>query len=139
MSGDGVPVRVLVVEDESLIALNLEQLLLELGYSVIGPFARADHARLAAENNPPDLAVVDLNLVDGRTGLGLAHHLVGQFGTGVVIATANPEDVRAQSFVVLRKPYSDRAIETALRQVTQPIRGEKRPTKFKGMRVDSGA
>lgn len=134
-----MPVRVLVVEDESLIALNLEQLLLELGYGVIGPFATAHHAQLAAEVDPPDLAIVDLNLVDGRTGLALAKHLVESFDTVVVIATANPEDVRAQPFSVLRKPYTDTALEGALHQALRAMQNKKTPTSSIGVRVNSGA
>lgn len=138
MRGD-VPVKVLVVEDEGLIALNLEQVLLELGYSVIGAFATAHHARLAAELDPPDLAVVDLNLADGRTGLDLAHHLVTRFRTAVLIATANPEDVRSAPFEVLRKPYSDGAMKNALDQAMRAVRDERTSAKSTGALIDSGA
>ena len=138
MSENVVPVRVLVVEDESLIALNLSELLLDLGYGVIGPFATSHMAKLAADLDLPDAAIVDLNLMDGKTGLDLAHHLVRSFRTTVVIATANPEDVRAAPFIVLRKPYTDKAVEDALRQAVLTRTGERALSIDTKPRVESG-
>ncbi len=134
-----VPVQVLLVEDESLIALNLEQLVLDLGHRVTGPFATAYQARTAADIHPPDLAVIDLNLVDGRTGLALAHYLVEKFRTAVVIATANPEDARATSFIVLRKPYTDKAMQLALQEALLARQNDSAVNMDIAVRVDSGA
>jgi DNA-binding NarL/FixJ family response regulator len=110
--------KVLVVEDEALIAFNLEGLLEELGYTVIGPVASAHQAYQQISTNPPELAVIDLNLTDGRTGLELAHHLASVSRTVVVVATANPEDAKVGDlvFAILRKPYTDRALEDTMRR-----------------------
>jgi CheY-like chemotaxis protein len=114
----GLPMKVLVVEDEALVAFNLEDLLGGLGYTVIGPAASAHQAYQLISTNPPQLAVVDLNLADGKTGLELAHHLASVCGVVVTVATANPEDAQAGEllFAVLRKPYTDQAVKDTMRR-----------------------
>ncbi|HEV7252919.1 MAG TPA: response regulator [Mesorhizobium sp.] len=115
--------RVLLVEDEALIALNLEQLMEELGWEVTGVAASSAQAMALAEQTPPDLAVVDVNLVDGRTGLAVAERLAVRFGVMVVIATANPEDVKVGGHViaVVRKPYSDAALMAQMREAARAV------------------
>jgi len=139
VSGVRAPLRVLIVEDESLIALNLELLLVDLGLVVIGPFATARDAYRAADIESPDLAMVDLNLVDGPTGLALAQHLASAFQTEVVITTANPDDVRSGSFQVVRKPYTDESIKEAVQKAASSLRMSDTPARPARLRVDSGA
>jgi two-component system, response regulator PdtaR len=107
--------RVLVVEDEALIALNAEAILQEAGFTVTGIAATYAQARALADALPPDVAVVDLNLLDGRTGLRVAEHVHGMHGAMVVIATGNPEGIEAGGAIraVLRKPYDDAALARA--------------------------
>ena len=64
--------RVLVVEDEALVALNLVCLLEDLGHFVVGPVASSTQALALAGENPVDVAFVDLNLADGQTGASVA-------------------------------------------------------------------
>lgn len=59
---------VLVVEDEFLVALDLERQLLELGCEVVGPVASMREARALVAAEPPDLVVLDVALLDGRSG-----------------------------------------------------------------------
>jgi CheY-like chemotaxis protein len=109
---------VLIVEDEAMVALNLEALIEELGHDVIGIAATRPQAMELAARQAPQVAVVDLNLLDGRTGLALAHVLAAAYGTVVVIATGNPEGIAPAGAVVavLRKPYTDRALSEAVSQ-----------------------
>ncbi len=118
------PMRVLVVEDEALIALNVESVLADLGHTVIGPCASAHQAYRRVATNPPDLALVDLNLSDGKTGLGLAQFLASTYSTIVVMATANPEGIEAGGlvFAVLRKPYTDQALANAVERAAVHVR-----------------
>ena len=53
---------VLLVEDEAMVALMMKDLLIELGYSVIGPYAKVSDAIAAVNGNPIDAAVLDINL-----------------------------------------------------------------------------
>lgn len=58
--------RILLVEDEILIALHTEDILVEGGYEVVGPIDRVDAAVAAAEREPLDGAVLDINLAGVR-------------------------------------------------------------------------
>lgn len=67
--------RILVVEDEMLIAMMLEDMLGALGYAVVGPFANLDSALAAAASEALDAALLDVNL-GGRTVYPVAEKLV---------------------------------------------------------------
>ena len=58
--------RVLVVEDEMLVALLVEDVLLEAGCVVIGPFARVSAGLAAAQNETVDVALLDVNVANER-------------------------------------------------------------------------
>jgi DNA-binding NarL/FixJ family response regulator len=67
---------VLIVEDEALVALELEELLLDEGFEVVGSAANAAQAIDLGRRHRPDLALLDLNLADGLTGPRIAKTLV---------------------------------------------------------------
>lgn len=54
--------RVLVIEDEMMVAMGLEMALADAGYEVIGPFGRLEQALEAARNDQVDVALLDVNL-----------------------------------------------------------------------------
>ena len=54
--------RIMIVEDEALVAMALRESLDELGFSVLGPFNRISEAMIALRNNRIDAAVLDVNL-----------------------------------------------------------------------------
>jgi CheY-like chemotaxis protein len=56
------PWRILLVEDEMLVAMLLEDMLAEAGHTIIGPLARVDQAVKAAQEQTPDLAILDVNV-----------------------------------------------------------------------------
>lgn len=59
--------RVLLVEDETLVALLLEDMLGELGHAVVGPVARLDKALEMAAGEPIDIAILDVNINGGQS------------------------------------------------------------------------
>jgi CheY-like chemotaxis protein len=81
-------VKVLIVEDEFLVAANLQALIEDLGYTSVGIAADAPSAYSLAEEHP-DVALVDLNLRDGPTGPQIGAALSRQ-GISVLYVTANP-------------------------------------------------
>ncbi|WP_421935050.1 response regulator [Phenylobacterium sp.] len=104
--------RVLIVEDEILVAMELEETLSELGHTVVGiaPDRRSFEA-LAGEG--VDVALVDLNLRDGETGVEIGRALAQRHGAAVIFLTANPgllEDGVAGTIGVLPKPASRHAV-----------------------------
>lgn len=102
------PRTILVLEDEALIALDLEAMLSDAGWSVMGPAGTLDRARTLLTAARPDVACLDLNL--GReTSHDLARDLLSQ-GVPVIFisgrdARALPEDL--QSVPILGKPVSE--------------------------------
>lgn len=110
------PLRILVVEDEVLIALELEGLLQENGHEVVGTAASLAEAIALGESRKPDLAFVDIHLADGPTGVDVARRL-SSLGVIVVFMTANakriPEDY-AGARGVISKPYTERGVRQAL-------------------------
>ena len=83
-----LPASVLIVEDEFLIAVNLEALVEEFGYRSAGIAADRQTA-LALADIEPDIALVDVNLADGPTGVDVGRELAAR-GVAVMYVTANP-------------------------------------------------
>lgn len=112
---------VFVVEDESLVALNLEDMLMDLGHTVVGPAMRIDRAKRMIEGDfTADVAILDVN-VAGEPVYPVAQMLVDR-GVPVVFATGYDRDSlpeRWQGDSVLQKPYTmadiSSSIATALR------------------------
>jgi CheY-like chemotaxis protein len=112
--------RILVVEDEILIALELESLLQDLGHDVVGIAASSKDALSLGRDLKPDLAFVDIHLSDGPSGVDVARHLSSEHGVTVLFMTANakriPEDF-AGAWGVIAKPYTERGVREALAYV----------------------
>ncbi|WP_339826950.1 response regulator [uncultured Parasphingorhabdus sp.] len=99
--------QIMIVEDEFLIAMEMEQIVGNLGYDCIGV---ADDTASAIElvAKKPEIALVDVNLSDGPTGPVIGSRLANEFGVKVVFVTANP------------KQLGD-GIEGTLGAVTKPV------------------
>ena len=109
--------RILIIEDEALVAMELRFVLEDLGYEVVGSAADARTARDLAKQALVDLALVDIHLSDGPTGVDLGRDLAQEDGVTVVYMTANPGMVRngvAGTLGVLSKPSDERAVEQAV-------------------------
>ena len=115
------PLRILIVEDEFLIALELESLLQDIGHDVLGIAASSQEAIALSRELSPDLAFVDIHLADGLTGIDVARHLSDQHHVTVLFMTANakriPEDF-AGARGVIAKPYTERGVKEALAYIT---------------------
>ena len=109
--------RVLIVEDQVLLAMELELVVAEAGCVVVGCAVDKAGALGAAESGRPDLALVDINLLDGMTGPAIAEALVGDFGCAVVFLTANPEQIPdgfAGALGAVSKPFDDATIQAVV-------------------------
>lgn len=107
--------KILIVEDEFLVALQLEDILSDNGYAVLGIVS--DYASLSDLDDAPDVALVDLNLRDGLTGPAIARALAGRFGSCVIYVTANPSQIdnpADTAIGVVQKPFSSQAILGAI-------------------------
>lgn len=107
--------KVLIVEDEMLVAAHLEDMLTDLGYTPVG-IAPDSAAALRLALQQPDLALVDVNLRDGPTGPMIGAKLA-QEGIGVVFVTANPRELGdgvPGTFGALSKPCDQAKIASVL-------------------------
>ena len=107
--------KVLIVEDEFLVALQLEEIIADGGHAVIGTIC--DRASLGSVGERPDIALVDLNLRDGLTGPEIARHIAARYAARVIYVTANPGqiDLPADTAVgIVQKPFSPAAIIAAI-------------------------
>ena len=99
--------RILIIEDEALVAMELRFILEDLGHQVVGVAATARAARDLVRENDVDLALVDIHLSDGPTGIALGRELGQDMGVSVLFMTANPGMVRegvAGAIGALSKP-----------------------------------
>jgi len=109
--------RILIIEDEAIVAMELRFVLEDLGHEVMGSAADARTARRITLETDVDLALVDIHLSDGPTGIELGRELAQQHGVTVVFMTANPGMVRegvAGTIGVLSKPTDERAVQRAV-------------------------
>jgi two-component system, response regulator PdtaR len=116
---------VLIVEDEALVALELEQMLEDDGFRICGV---ADCTSLALEHmkaHQPDVALVDLHLADGFTGVEIAADISNN-GCMVVFMTANVNRVPyglPGTLGVIPKPYTESGFRSAMRYVRDLCEG----------------
>src|SRR5437868_11880953 len=85
------PARILVVEDDFLIAMQTEAALAAAGFHVIGTAATAEHALELAERERPALAVMDIRLASKRDGIDAARELYHELNIRCIFATAHDD------------------------------------------------
>lgn len=111
--------RILIVEDEALIALELEQTVLDLGYEVIGPAASNDEALQLVASHRPDAALLDMNL--GRETSERSAMELFRLGVPFLYCTgyadAGDHAANAKAAGVLRKPLDMKVLTDALNRV----------------------
>lgn len=119
-SGKLSGIRVLVVEDEALVAMDLEMILEDLGCVVIGPVMRLDRAEeLVKANVEADAAILDVN-VSGHQVFPLAA-LLAERGVPIVFATGYDRSGMPDEWnerPTLQKPYT---VEDIARQLLQAL------------------
>ena len=122
--------RILIIEDEAIVAMELRFVLEDLGYEVVDTVADAKSARNVVLETPVDLALVDIHLSDGPTGVELGRDLANDQNVTVLYMTANPGMVRdgvAGTIGVLTKPTDERAVQTAVDYALRRRQGEMSP------------
>ena len=111
---------ILVVEDEAIIGMALCLILQLTGHRICGPAESPRRALELARSDPPDVALVDLNLERDGDGIELARVLRDRHGTVCIFVTAQPEranEGRDAAIGVVAKPYAFGEIEKAVEYV----------------------
>lgn len=121
---------VLLVEDDPLIALDLEAILFDAGYVVRGPAPTASRAMEMAESGArPTLALVDINLRDGDgRGIALARDLKERWSIPSIFVSGQAAEARSDSggaMGIVGKPFTPALILASIRAAVRMIGGEK--------------
>lgn len=104
--------RILVLEDEPLIAMDLEDLLISKGFTVVGPFSTSAAALEGLDEVAPEAALLDIYLFNS-TSFDVARELRRRgiryaFMTGLVAPDVVPADLRGAPIIL--KPYNDKEL-----------------------------
>lgn len=112
--------RVLVVEDEPLIAFDLIAEIESGQHDVVGQCSTAETAIRLAETLKPDVVVMDIGLMGRRNGLQAAQEIRSRFGIGSIFVSATLDRVdpetwgQIQPLALIRKPYRDEDLNQAI-------------------------
>lgn len=120
--------RIVVAEDEALIAFELQRLLVQFGYEVCALARSAPEAVQAAGAHEPDLVLMDIRLANNTDGVAAAQEIMDLFGIPAVYLTAHSDSAtiaRAQAtrpLGLITKPFSATRLESALRDAIARLR-----------------
>lgn len=111
---------VLIIEDETFIAMDLESLVKNLGHNVIGVARTHSDAIALAKNKKPGLILADIQLADGSSGLDAVNELLKLFEVPVVFITAYPERFltgeRPEPAFLISKPFQPAMVSAVASQ-----------------------
>lgn len=113
---------VLIIEDEPLIALQIEEIVTSLGHSVVGTASTHAQAVELFDAHRPSLVLADIQLADGSSGIDAVNDILAKFSVPVVFITAFPERLltgeRPEPTYLITKPFSDDFVRATIAQVT---------------------
>ena len=118
---DAVSGRILIIEDEAIIAMDLESLVSEIGHRVTGVARTRKGAVDLGRRETPDLILADIQLADNSSGIDAVKDLLGELGDiPVIFITAFPERLltgkRPEPAFLITKPYNEAQVRTAVSQ-----------------------
>lgn len=114
------PPRVLVVEDEAIVAMDIAERLLGMGYELAGQTASGEQALRLAGEQKPDLVLMDIRLQGDMDGVAAAEALRNRFRVPVIFLTAYSEEAtlnrakRTEPFGYILKPFDDRELKSTI-------------------------
>lgn len=111
---------VLIIEDEPVIAMDLEALAQDLGHHVIGIARTHAEAIDLIEIEKPGLVMADLQLADGSSGLDATNEILGDVSVPVIFITAYPEQLltgtTAEPTFLIAKPFRTATVKATISQ-----------------------
>lgn len=111
---------VLIIEDEPIIAMDLEGIVTSLGHRVSGVAQTRDEAVDAARSNRPGLVLADIQLADGSSGIDAVKDILTSFSVPVIFITAFPERLltgeRPEPTFLITKPFQNDSVRAAISQ-----------------------
>lgn len=121
---------VLIIEDETFIALDLESLVESLGHHVLGVARTHKEAVALAKTKRPGIILADIQLADGSSGLDAVNEMLNSFQVPVIFITAYPERFltgeRPEPAFLIAKPFQPATVSAVLSQALFFERNAKR-------------
>lgn len=112
--------RILIIEDEAVIAMDLGDLVTGAGHEVCATETTASGAVAAAKRERPDLVLADIQLADGSSGIDAVNEILSSFDVPVIFITAFPDRLltgeRPEPTFLITKPYSPDMVRAAVSQ-----------------------
>jgi CheY-like chemotaxis protein len=112
--------RVLIIEDEPIVAMDLEGIVGELGHEVTSVARTHREAVAAAAQSHPGLILADIMLADGSSGVDAVHDILRQFEVPVIFITAFPERLltgeRPEPTFLIAKPFDPATVKATISQ-----------------------
>jgi DNA-directed RNA polymerase specialized sigma24 family protein len=112
--------RILIIEDEAVIAMDLSDLVTAAGHTVCAIETTASGAVEAANRELPDLVLADIQLADGSSGIDAVKDILASFEVPVIFITAFPDRLltgeRPEPTFLITKPYSPDMVRAAVSQ-----------------------
>lgn len=113
--------RVMIIEDEAIIAMDLEGIVTEVGHEVVGVARTASRAIEMGRQTKPDLVLADIHLADNSSGIDAVNTLLTDLDRlPVIFITAYPERLltgeRPEPAFLISKPYSEAQVRSAVSQ-----------------------
>jgi CheY-like chemotaxis protein len=111
---------VLIIEDEPIIAMDLETIVRDMGHGVTGVAVTRDEAVAAAMSRRPGLVLADIQLADDSSGIDAVKDILSQFSVPVIFITAFPERLltgeRPEPTFLITKPFQRSTVKAAISQ-----------------------
>ena len=112
--------RVLIIEDEPIIAMDVETIVRDLGHEVTGVAVTRDEAVQLAMEDRPGLVLADIQLADDSSGIDAVKDILAEFRVPVIFITAFPERLltgeRPEPTFLITKPFQRSTVKAAISQ-----------------------
>ena len=127
-------VKILIVEDQMIIAADIAMFLESIGYEITGILPRGEDALKSIHQTPPDIVLMDIALKGNMDGIETARSIFERYQIPVIFLTANADDATferakfARPYAFISKPFQptdlQRAVELALARVAEESAGQ---------------
>ncbi|WOE75979.1 response regulator [Alterisphingorhabdus coralli] len=115
-----ISTRVLIIEDEPIIAMDIETIVEDMGHDVTGIAVTRDEAVALAEKDEPGLILADIQLADNSSGIDAVADILGSTNVPVVFITAFPERLltgeKLEPAFLITKPFQRDTVRAAISQ-----------------------
>ena len=115
-----ITARALIIEDEPLIALDLENIVSDIGHHVVGVARTKDEATSMAQRVKPGIVLADIQLADGSSGVDAVNEILGNASIPIIFITAYPERLltghHAEPTFIITKPFRAEMVKAVVSQ-----------------------